>query len=98
MLIKLGVYIDRLDNSIRRILPAVDALYVQHTKKEAVITSTYEGNHSASSFHYQNKAIDFRLTKPEAMEIIKDLLGRHIGKDYDIVIEKNHLHVEYDPK
>jgi hypothetical protein len=67
---------------------------------EPVITSTYEGNHSPSSLHYANLAVDIRLpysysgTNKKLIERLK----RELGKDFDIVLEVDHIHCEYDPK
>ena len=95
MLIKLGVSIERLSPQTRRILNIVDAEYEVYGS-EAVITSTYEGNHRPGSLHYQDDAIDFRRT-PDINSIAKNLRVK-LSDDYDVVIEVDHLHVEYDPK
>lgn len=111
MLIKLGVEITRLDNSIRKKLGVINAVYMT-IGFEPVITSTFEGNHIAGSWHYQNKAIDFRLpeqcprTKPlpdylDWNQVNSQLvieLKRKLGDDYDIILENSHIHIEFDPK
>ena len=95
MLVKLGVDISRLKRETRRVLPIVEYIYWKYAKEEAVITSTYEGNHGPGSLHYANQAVDFRLSKiPIATEIFK----KDLGAGFDIVLEKDHLHIEFDPK
>ena len=67
---------------------------------EAVITSGSEGRHIDTSLHYSGNALDFRtykLTPGEAMSFANDVKDR-LGRDFDVVLEKDHLHVEYDPK
>ena len=96
MLLKPGVDISRLARPIRRVLCPLDSLFDKY-KEELVITSTYGGNHLPCSLHYANLAIDIRLPKKNLKEIvteIKDILG----KDYDVVLERDHIHIEYDPK
>lgn len=96
MLIKLGVDISRLDRHIRRILNDIDIAY-RMEGQEAVITSTYEGNHMPSSLHYAHQAVDIRLPKANINRIM-DHLKTHIPSDkYDIVKERDHIHIEYDP-
>ena len=65
-----------------------------------IITSLRDGQHSAGSLHYQGKAADVRtrdieekLRAPVAEEI-----ARMLGAKYDVVLEGDHLHIEFDPK
>lgn len=97
MLLKLGVDISRLERPIRRALNQIDAVFLKYGK-EAVITSTYEGNHSPGSLHYANLAVDIRsrdLNDSEKKGILKDLLGK-LGSNFDVIMEVNHIHLEYD--
>jgi len=65
--------------------------------QEAVVTSTYEGDHMASSLHYSNEAIDIRLPSKDGGEVVVKL-REYLGKKFDVVPEVSHIHVEYDPK
>ena len=96
MLLKAGVDISRLNREIRRSLNHVEKIYSNY-RQELVITSTYEGVHSASSLHYSNDAIDCRLPTNNLVEIVREIKST-LGKDYDVVIEVDHLHIEYDPE
>ena len=64
------------------------------------ITSGRGDKHSEKSRHFSGHAIDLRtrhlsLTQINAwIDAIKEALGR----DYDVIFEGNHIHVEYDPK
>jgi hypothetical protein len=96
MLIKAGVDISRLNREIRRALPKIQDV-LRYYDQELVITSTYEGNHGEGSLHYADDAIDMR--KIEARPIDgEDKIKEKLGKDYDVVLERDHIHVEYDPK
>lgn len=96
MLIKAGVDISRLNREIRRALRVVSDLFDYHGQ-EAVVTSTYEGNHGAGSLHYANDAFDVRYPEPEIVGIVGRLRVA-LGKNFDIVKEPDHIHIEYDPK
>ena len=94
MLLKLGVDISRLERDMRRALNIIDAVHKEFEGQEAVITSTYEGDHSASSLHYANLAIDIR--KMMNYEQTVKALRRALGRKFDVVLEKDHIHIEYE--
>jgi len=97
MLIKLGVSIQRLKRPMRRALKIIDTVY-RDFGEEAVLTSADEGDHSPSSLHYANLACDFRLIRDMvSRESLLVKLKIKLGVDYDVVAEKNHLHIEHDP-
>ena len=57
------------------------------------VTSIRDGNHWGGSLHYDGNAFDIRpFQKVSAQEIKKRL-----GENYDVVQEKHHIHIEYDP-
>ena len=62
--------------------------------KDLFITSICEGTHSAGSLHPMGLAWDMRPCKEISIKDIK----KELGKDFDVVKESNHIHVEYDPK
>ena len=93
MLLKPGVDISRLNREIRRALKQIEVVY-----PDFVVTSTYEGGHDPSSLHYANDAVDIRLTTWRGQPISVGKLGRILGDDFDVVGEKTHIHIEYDPK
>jgi len=96
MLIKAGVDISRLKRKIRKTLCIVDKIHQKHGI-ELVITSTYDGNHSACSYHYANDAYDIRWRPHYGKDIYKEI-KKALGDDFDVVLEKDHIHIEYDPK
>lgn len=64
------------------------------------VTSGYDGTHSAQSKHYQGLAEDYRtrdIPRQELYGMVADVRAI-LGRDYDVVIESDHLHIEYDPK
>jgi len=96
MLIKAGVDISRLKPPIRKKLPVLAQLYSTRGQ-ELTVTSTYEGNHSEGSLHYADLAIDTELPLIYESTFVKQLANK-LGPDYDVVLEKDHVHTEYDPK
>jgi len=95
MWIKAGVDISRLNREIRRALPVL-GLVCERLKSSLHISSTYEGNHGAGSLHYSNDAFDFTEPSLLIFEVIK--LREKLGLNYDVVVEPDHIHIEYDPK
>lgn len=60
------------------------------------ITSLNDGKHMKDSHHYKNLAMDLRtwdLPQERLQEFLKDL-KEALGPSYDVVLEKDHIHVE----
>lgn len=69
------------------------------TKDEMVITSVTDGKHMNGSLHYKGYGFDIRtnfLTSAQTT-IFFDALKNHMDLEFDIVLEKSHIHIEYDP-
>lgn len=67
---------------------------------EMVITSLTDGKHREDSKHYDGDAFDVRrwnIPPPEFNDTVVSLRKR-LGDDYDVVVERTHIHIEYDPK
>lgn len=85
---------------IQRAMTIADAVSMADTKKEIVVTSILDGVHSSKSLHYKGLAFDLRTHIYTQYEISK-LMGNlryMLGANYDVVLEKDHIHIEYDPK
>ena len=67
---------------------------------ETVITCGIEGLHSKYSLHPLGRAVDLRIWAYDSAQLdaLVNEVRERLGKDYDIVIEKDHVHMEYDPK
>jgi len=66
---------------------------------DTVITSGNDATHKKGSLHYKDRALDFR-TRTIPQERVAGLVKEikiFLGPQYDVVLEKDHLHVEYDP-
>ena len=65
-----------------------------------VITSVKEGQHAHKSLHYAGAAFDIRTRDWPPPEIgnFRDKLAAALGSsDFDVLIEKDHIHVEFQP-
>lgn len=64
------------------------------------ITSANDGKHMKGSKHYVNAALDIRTMdmKRELWEPFAASIRTILGKDYDVIVEKDHIHIEHDPK
>jgi hypothetical protein len=66
-----------------------------------VITSGKDGRHKEGSLHYKDRALDFRTRhlrgQNEADQVAQEMRDR-LGRSFDIVVEADHIHAEYDPK
>lgn len=90
--IKQGVLGD-LTTTARKGLGKVETLY-SSKGYDLYITSLREGNHSPGSLHYNGNAFDIRKVDKISATDIQNVLG----KDWDVVSEPSHMHIEYDPK
>ena len=66
-----------------------------------VLTSGTDGTHKEGSLHYKGMAIDLRtrdLTVDQRMGVFHYLRAILEPLGYDVVVEPDHFHVEYDPK
>jgi len=96
MLIKSGVDISRLNREIRKTLPTVQKV-LDEWGDELTITSTYEGNHGQGSLHYGNDAYDIRLPEHNWVGVTAGI-REAVGLDFDVIIESDHIHIEWDPE
>ncbi len=67
---------------------------------EMTVTSITDGKHAYRSRHYDGAAFDFRIYHLDRKRIDKIIseIKDGLNQDYDVVLEKDHGHVEYDPK
>lgn len=67
-----------------------------------VVTSVNDSQHMPGSKHFIGNAFDCRTTSAgidqTAAKLIADKIRDRLGSEFDVVLEKDHIHVEYDPK
>jgi len=97
MPIKNGVDVGGLKPEI--LLAYIEACFIWREQGErAVITSGLDGRHMLGSKHYTGNAIDLRTRGLLNKAMANEKLASALGSDYDVVLEDDHIHVEYDPK
>ena len=78
---------------------AIEGVFVIHGA-DLVITSLNDSEHSKASLHYSGNAVDIRsrdiLNKQTLLDDCKKALGG--SSDFDMILESNHYHLEYQPK
>jgi hypothetical protein len=67
------------------------------------VTSMRDSRHMEKSLHYSGKAADLRLpsrytTVANSDERVVADLRRALGPEWDVVLEVDHIHFEFDPK
>lgn len=89
----------RVTKAVYEILTAAEAVFTRFSVP-VVVTSGTDGQHSKQSKHYSGEALDLRIShlEPESIQPIVKGLKELLGKHFDIVLEVDHIHIEYDPK
>lgn len=89
----------QLSDEMVQAMEIADVLSKKISGQEAVVTSVLDGVHSKNSLHYVGKAFDLRIWiyTEEQIHLMVENLKSNLGSDYDIILEEDHIHVEYDP-
>lgn len=97
--IKEGVVFKSIPSPILSALKVVLDIWTYHNKTPTV-TSANDGQHMVTSLHYKNLALDLRIKDlPEPLIVpMFNKLKETLGSQYDVVLEEDHIHLEYDPK
>ena len=101
MKFKEGVDSTRITPELIIALVIADFVWKSHGQ-DLVITSLNDSKHSRTSLHYSGQAADLRsryFTAEEKRSVATDLeaaLGH--SHDYDVVVENDHIHLEWQPK
>lgn len=76
-----------------------DRVYTEYGQ-ELVITSLNDGHHMEGSLHYKGDAADLRTRyfSGAAKDKVSETLRERLGIDFDVILETDHIHIEYDPK
>ena len=67
---------------------------------DCVITSASDGKHGLNSLHYKGQALDLRTRhlNGQGLQAVYHKLKESLGEQFDVVLESDHIHVEWDPK
>ena len=93
---KSGVKLFGLQLPMRKVQIYAEEIWKEHGQK-LVITSTTDSVHSAGSLHPFGYAEDLRTFyfKRSTKRIVADKLQKKLGKNYQVIVKFNHIHVEY---
>lgn len=100
LFIKPGVQLNGLSTEMLFALYTTSRIY-NNFGQNLTVTSAKDGKHSINSLHYSGQALDFRtydVEKNKMQLIYSELQFSLSQKGYDVVLESDHLHIEFDPK
>ena len=97
------VYAGHFEPEMSKILYAVRATAPTLEKGAVWITSANDGGHVIGSLHFQNRAFDIRTSNIVGHRAVEtrhwaSRMQLELGRDYDVIIALDHIHVEWDPK
>jgi acyl CoA:acetate/3-ketoacid CoA transferase beta subunit len=98
MKIKNGVTMNKLSSQIVLALITASGIY-QANGQELVITSITDAVHKKESLHYTGNAVDLRTNvfSSATAKKVSQQLAAALGNNFDVVLESDHIHVEFDP-
>jgi len=101
--IKPGVQIENLTSPMMLGIMICHGVYSMYTNSPMVITSGTEGYHQKNSLHPYGNAVDLRLPFSYHSAIdthagLVNSMANFLGESFDVVLENDHIHVEYDPQ
>lgn len=98
--VKKGVNINNLCKEIKYCLENIQKAIQKLEGKDYImtITSGNDGVHMKKSLHYENKAIDVRSRDMKYPVGNCLYIRKALGKNYDVILERDHIHIEYQPK
>lgn len=94
--LKKGVRLHGLRPELLLAIIIAEGIY-ENANESLVITSVIDGKHMRASIHYVGGAVDFRLPTSNE-DRMRQRIAADVGGDFDVVLEKTHLHIEWQPK
>jgi len=71
----------------------------QEFNYDFVVTSLNDSIHSDTSLHYAGAAVDLRTRHmKDDKHIVTEKIRSSLTKDYDVILELDHIHIEYQPR
>lgn len=93
--LKKGVSLAGLQFVMRPVIQQAGKIWGKQGRRRLRITSATEGSHGINSLHPYGLALDLELPPKPAVAVAS--LAMILGCNYDVVLERDHVHVEYDP-
>jgi len=97
--LKKGVRVTGLRPELLLAITIAASIY-EENKYECVVTSLVDQRHGHGSLHFSGCAVDLRIRHllDDDVKLIVKELSSALGVDYDVVLESDHIHLEYQPK
>jgi len=97
--LKHGVKIDAISPQIVLAISVADSI-LRELPAETVVTSCNDAVHRRGSLHNVGQAVDLRTRHIGNVmaETFTGQLRSALGAQFDVVLESDHIHVEYQPK
>ena len=97
--LKPGVRVFGLRPELLLAIQVAHSVFLDNAERGMRITSIIDGKHSVGSLHYAGLAVDIGITgiNPD-FGTIKAGIADALGADYDVILETDHLHIEFQPK
>jgi len=99
---KRGVKLYGCNPEILATMAIADQIWKDLGAEGAVVTSGSEqtARHSRSSIHYNGGALDYRIKNlvESHRKMAADRLRESLTDEYDVILEADHMHVEFQPK
>jgi hypothetical protein len=73
------------------------SVYTKHNL-DLVWTAGLDSKHMAGSLHYVGLAIDIGMPPANLRVVMEQELRDALGDDFDLVVEGDHWHAEFQPK
>jgi hypothetical protein len=101
MNIKQTVITENTDPRIWYALGVADTLHQQMLRTPITVTSMRDGIHGPNSLHPAGQAADIRtrhLSTDRQTAFLLPLKAMLYPLGFDVILESDHIHIEYDPK
>ena len=98
---KPGVVFWNMHPKIIWALEEIDKIHKEMAASElCTVTAARDSDHMKGSLHYEGRAVDIRTRTIYGgdKQYFKDKVKAALGEGFDVVLESDHLHVEWDPK
>ena len=81
-------------------LMVCDDVYRDWATNSMTVTSVVDSRHSETSLHYDGAAADLRTrnVSPENWASLTAALKEALTDEFDVVLEADHIHLEFQPK
>lgn len=100
------VYIAESVDELKAAAPVINNIYSQFGYNPIITSGNDSLAHGVNSLHYQNSAWDIRTgditgwvanTPEGTTRDIADAVQAQLGEKYTVILESDHIHLEYDP-